>query len=264
MNNQQNFPQLPEPRDPWQGFPDAIPQMTGAEPARVSRQPYRPQRTGGALKGILGGGFAMMALLVLAEAAFVEPLKPSTLIGTFQGNTEAVEVEAKADEVSSFEAKLAEARTEGERQAERRYQADLREIELGYQTDIRTLQSELDRTSQAYGILYQRTNLVVDAAMKQEAQLIDAQSRAIASGQGGLAAGAGLADVTCLLGAAFDSYELKEACGVGQQIRRGMVQEQTEAFNESRSSVFQAVFNGLPDPALTRVRADEGATASAN
>lgn len=261
MNQQSTMPPIPEPRDPWQGFPQGVPQIIGAEAYPPARQP--PRRGGGILKGILGGGFAVMLMMVLAEAAFIQPLKPSTLIGTFQGNTEAVEVTAKKDEVAAAEAQIAEARVEGERAAEARYQRELREIELNYQNQIRDKQAELDRTTQAYATLYQRTNAVVEAAMRQEAQLIDAQQRAIASGQGGLAVGAQFADMGCLLGQALGSYELQEACGVGQQIRQGMAQEQTQAFNDYRSNVFQGVFSGLPDPALERVSADKSESVKA-
>jgi hypothetical protein len=256
--NHTTLPPLPESRDPWQGFPQGVQPMTGAEYHPPARKP--PRSGGGILKGILGGGFAVMMVMVIAEAAFITPLKPSTLIGTFQGNTEAVEVTAKKDEVADAEKQIAEARIEGERAAEARYQRELREIELGYQEEVRGLQSELDRTTQAYATLYQRTNAVVSAAMQQEAQLIDAQQRAIAAGQGGLAVGAQFADMGCLLGQAIGSPELQGACGVGQQIRQGMVREQTQAFNNYRSDVFRGVFSGLPDPALERVQADEASS----
>jgi hypothetical protein len=183
---------------------------------------------------------ALMTVAVAAlELAAPYDYKPSVLLGRFSGSHETAELRAKQDATVAF------------------------------QKGVQAVQAELTRTNGAYEALYQRTNMLAQQATQMEAIVLQFQQQAVAGGQQTETMGANLADLACMVGAVMQDDGLKGACGMGQQIRRGMANELAQVGGSASAivprDVLHDVFLNVPDTATLQLQQIQGiATAIAH
>ncbi|GAB5489651.1 MAG: hypothetical protein Pars2KO_32210 [Parasphingorhabdus sp.] len=136
---------------------------------------------------------------------------------------------------------IAQARTEGEREAEIAFQTQLKELEFIYQEKLVTVQAQVQTGMDAYKSLYERANLIQQAVYQMEGTVLQYKQQAIRDTQGGKSWVANAADIGCVF--------VPELCKVGDGIRDDMSDELVRAGRRGAGQMSQDYLRDLPDPA---------------
>ncbi|MEL7197914.1 MAG: hypothetical protein AAGL10_06330 [Pseudomonadota bacterium] len=186
-------------------------------------------------------GFVLFLLLGIVQLTVPHEWKPTVLIGEAIATYEVTVIQETLMDRAEAEEKIAEARADGERAAEIKFQEDLKEIELAYNTELQTIQASLQIGMDAYKSLYDRANMIQDAVYKMEGIMLNYRQEAIRGTQGGSSVAANVADVGC--------FFVPELCGVGDRIRDDMADQMNRAGQKGAGSLAQNYLRDLPDPA---------------
>ncbi|AZI37882.1 hypothetical protein NT2_13_00770 [Caenibius tardaugens NBRC 16725] len=188
---------------------------------------------------VAGGGFALVALMCVAEVVVRDDLKPTTLLATIEAQTElgifnqrmGAAPGAKPMTEAEYREKIAEAERTGQARAE-----------LGFQRQLAAVQADKERVVGAYQALYQRTNLIAQAGVQMEATAQQFRQRLVEQTNGGRAVVISVYDGLCALGD-------QGSCQSARDARAGMVAEAGELTEGDLSKKVARLMAGVPDPA---------------
>src|SRR3546814_16778062 len=89
------------------------------------------------------------------------------------------------DEQTDFERAVAQARAEGERDAELAYQEQIKALDYQYQSQLQVLQGQVTSSVAAYQNLYDRATQIQQVAMSLEGYVMQQRSEAVRGPQVG-------------------------------------------------------------------------------
>lgn len=175
------------------------------------------------LRGLVPGTVFLLLAAAVAEYALPYDHKPSTVLGRFSGAHDTAELRAKQEAQAEYNGAIAEA------------------------------SAAVQRMSEAYNALWQRGQMLAQAATQMETVILQHQQQAVTNGQGAMAFGANIADLACLLGRLpsddrHTQRTLQSACGAGAEMRRGMANELAAIGRNGSSIIPRDIFRDLPDP----------------
>lgn len=221
----------PSPRPPLQPMP--MPRSRGSGMVRFM---------------LMLGGQSMILASVLAGAQVFapDPYKPATLVGTAIGTVEAQAARAQQHDQANFERAVAQARTEGERQAELAFQAQIREIDYRYQAQLQVLQGQVQSSVAAYQSLYDRAAQIQQIGMSLEGYVMQQRTETVRATQAGRTLATNVFDVLCI----FDP----NSCHAADQLRSEMVDEVNDASQTGYGSILAQSMQGIPDPATLKAQ----------
>lgn len=131
---------------------------------------------------LAGGGFLMMTGVGALELIAKPGLRPTDLLATFEARTDLGIMNQKLGSEpgelvlteDDYRKRLAQADREGQAAAE-----------LGFQTELALVQADKERVVQAYASLYQRANMIAQAAIQLEALAQQFRQQLLAMTNGG-------------------------------------------------------------------------------
>lgn len=186
-------------------------------------------------------GLVIVFFLGLMQLFAPPQWKPAYLLAAAMSQYEVTVIRETLVDRAEAERMVAEARAEGEREAEIEFQAQLKELEFTYQAKFATVQAQLQSGMEAYKSLYDRANLIQQAVYQMEGTVLQHKQQAVRDSQAGKALVANAADIGC----AF----VPELCKIGDNIRDDMADELVDAGRRGAGQVSQDYLRGLPDPA---------------
>lgn len=248
---QPQLPNLPPMPQASASSPQPIPAMQ--KQGNASAQSHMP--TGGSRRlrqivtSVAGGGFALVMVVGVCELALPETYKPTTMLARFEAQTDLKIFNQKlgrpAGEVTLTEDQYREKLAE----AERRGQA---KAEIVFQREMANVQADKELLVGAYQSLYQRTNIIAQAAMQMEVVAQQFRQRLMEMTNGGRSVVIGVKDIFCGLGS-------PEACDSARNDRQNMIGEATELTKGQVAQQVNELMAQIPDPATLQVRAHANA-----
>jgi len=198
--------------------------------------------------GILAGGGMMMAAGVGALEMIAKPeFRPSTLIATFEARTELSGMNqrmgAEPGETGMTEAEYREKLAEAERQGQAT-------AELAFQEQLAVIQADKERVVQAYATLYQRANMIAQAAIQMEALAQQFRQQLLQMSNGGRSMVIMMKDLFCGLGD-------PQACQSARTDRGTMIAEADELSRGDVGNRVRELMSGIDDPATLIANADQ-------
>ena len=237
----QNQPQRPQPMSSGgNSRPAPRPQI---QPMQPVTQPRGWLRT---LATLSMPGLVIVFFLGLMQLFAPPQWKPAYLLAAAMSQYEVTVIRETLVDRAQAERMVAEARTEGEREAELAFQAELRAIEFDYAQQLATVQTNLQAGLAAYQSLFERTNQIYQGALQMENTILAQQQAAIRDTQGGQAWLANGADLLCPL--------MPDLCEVSDRIREDMARDLVTAGRTGRGSIVRDMLRGIEDPATLRSR----------
>ena len=228
---------------------------SGASPfhapvARPQMQPMQPPaRPSGLWRSIatLGmPGLVLFVLLALAQIAAPPQWRPLYLAAMAMAQYDNTHIAETKQEKADAEELIAQARAEGERDAEFAFQTQLKELEFIYQEKLVTVQTQLQTGLNAYQSLYERANMLQTEAAKMEHTILTNQQNAIRDTQGAIGVAANVTDIGCIFSPEF--------CQMSDNIRNKMASDLAQAGTVGRGSVAREFLRDIPDPAQLQAR----------
>ena len=219
-----------------------------AEPVERPGSPYRQPSPSGMPFGrrlrqtvglLLGGGMVVVLGVGGLEMVAKPGLRPSDFIATFESNTERAIMNQKMG-VEPGKMLLTEADyREKLANAERKGQAS---AELGYQKELAVVQADKERVVQAYATLYQRANIIAQAAIQLENLAQQFRQQLLQMSNGGRSMVISVYDGLCALGN-------QPSCESAKEARRQMISESDELSRGDVGEKVRELMTGIDDPA---------------
>jgi hypothetical protein len=199
------------------------------------------------LTTVVGGGIGLVLVIGVAQFALRPELKPTTLLATIEAQTELGVLNQKmgADAgtmlmtEAEYKSKLAEAERAGQAKAE-----------LEYQTQLAVVQAYKERIVGAYQTLYQRANMIVQAAVQLESMAQQFRQQLLQSTNGARTVIIGYHDMMCAIGEV-------NSCVTARNGREAMISEADELSSGNVGSRIRAMMADIPDPAALMVAKDQ-------
>lgn len=222
----------------------------GALPSPVAAKAAPAMGGGRRLRQIMmvlgGGSVGLVALAGVGELALRPELKPTTILATFEAQTDLKTLNqklgVKPGEVvlteADYRAKLAEAERGGQAKAE-----------LAYQKNLAVVQADKERIVGAYQTLYQRANIIAQAGVQMEMVATQFRQRLIEQTNGGRSVVISVYDMMCALGD-------QGSCDSAKEARNMMVGEATVLTEGDLARRVNELMAGIPDPASIAVGED--------
>ena len=249
---QNDLPPLPEMKP--------IPSATTAEPierpAPRSQSGYQPampfgRRLRQILGMIAGGGLLMSAGIGGLELVAKPGMRPSDLIGTLEARPDLVAMNLKlgndTNKVVFTEADYRKALAKAERSGQAA-------AELDFQKKLAVVQLDKERIVQAYATLYQRANLIAQAAIQLETLAQQFRQQLLQMSNGGRSMVIMMKDLFC--GFTGDPG----ACESAKADRRVMIDESDELSRRDVGKRVRELMSGIDDPATVAVHRDQQRT----
>jgi hypothetical protein len=195
--------------------------------------------------GLRGGVFFVIAVYIVGvtvERYAPEDLKPSTILGAIEGNKEAVALRTKLAET---QATIAAQNEENARM----------------QQEIENYRARMERVTEAYRTIYQRTNIMAQAMANVQQQYLVMRQQLAAQSQEGKVGIANLADWVAALGMVAGDPKLAQgALETGSAFRNQAMREVDQTMKQGVAEVSADAWrDGLPDPAEIMVLEDRAA-----
>lgn len=226
---------------------------SGGPPPSMSSVPPMAQAGGMARRlrqivSYVGGASLGFILLVSAgEMVFKPGLRPSDLVATVESNVELGVMNQRLGHAPGEhilnEAQYRETIAQSERQGQAK-------AELAYQRDLAAVQADKERVVQAYGTLYQRTNIIAQAGVQMESQALQFRQRLIEATNGGRVMVISIYDGLCAMGN-------EDSCDKARQARQGMIDESSSLTEGQLAKKVNALMAGIDDPATLVAHRDQ-------
>lgn len=195
---------------------------------------------------VMGGGLAMAMAVSVAEVSLKPGLRPTDLLATVEAHTEMgvwnQKMGARPGDLSmseaDYRAKLAQAERAGAARAE-----------IVFQKQMMQMQADRERVVGAYQTLFQRANLIAQAALQMEAVAQQFRQQLLAMSNGGRATVIAIQDMLCAAGRI-------PACEAAHAARAGMIAEADELSRGDVGEKVRALMSGIEDPAAFITRED--------
>jgi hypothetical protein len=254
MMDQPDLPKLPPMPAPVSSPPDsaAMPPplngtTTGAVNGSARSSPVAAKRLRQMVTFVAGGGFGLVAVIGVAQLVLRPELTPTHLLATMEAQTELGIMNQKlghdVGKAQITEAQYQEAIAKAQRDGQAK-------AELVFQQKLAVVQADKERLVGAYQTLYQRANLIAQAAIQLETIAQQFRQQLMTMTNGGRAAVIGFKDIFCGLGS-------PEACASAHEDRSSMISEADSLTRGDASKRVRELLSGIPDPASVIVREDE-------
>lgn len=213
------------------------------EPMQPISQPKRWLR----MLATLGApGLVLMAGMATVEVFAPEDWKPSVMVGEAIAKYEVTVIRETLMDRAEAEEKIAEARADGERQAEIDFQEELKKLEYTYQVKLAHANSQFQSSVDAYKSLYERANLIQQATLQMETTVLQYRQQQVAGTQAGKSFVANAADIGCVF--------VPELCDVSDNIRDDIADELVRAGRHGAGSIAQNYLRDMPTAAELQTR----------
>ncbi|MDQ4418840.1 hypothetical protein OOT33_00060 [Sphingobium sp. DEHP117] len=246
--NQPELPSLPP-------MPSATPSQQAEMPQPLSGNARSQSNTvapmgGKRLRQMLTvfatGSIGLVALLGVGQLVLRPGLRPTDLIAIFEAQTEisifnqrlGVEPGKVEFTEDQYRAKIAEAERAGQAKAE-----------VAFQKELAVVQADKERVVGAYQTLYQRTNIIAQAAVQMESIALQFRQRLIEQTNGGRVITITVYDAAC-------GFGFPDACEKARQIREGMIAESSALTEGNVARKVNSLMADIPDPASFVVQED--------
>jgi len=245
-------PDLP-PMPPLGGAspPPLLPPVNGqasnARPSMMGAGAGYSRRIRQMLSTVVGGGIGLVLVIGVAQFALRPELKPTTLLATIEAQTELGVLNQKLGAAAGVMVMTEAEYREKIAEAERAGQAT---AELEYQKQLAIVQADKERIVGAYQTLYQRANMIVQAAVQLESMAQQFRQQLLQSTNGGRTMIIGYHDLMCAFGD-------PSACASAREGREAMITEADELSTGNVSSRIRDMMADIPDPAALMVAKDE-------
>jgi len=213
------------------------------EPMQPTMQPKRWLR----MLATLGApGIVILIGLGLVEIFASDDWKPSVLVGEAIATYEVTVIRETLMDKAEAEEKIAEARADGERQAEITFQEQLKELEFTYQEKLALSNAQFQSGMDAYKTLYERANLIQQATLQMESTLLQYKQQQIAQTQAGKSFVANAADIGCVF--------VPELCSISDTIREDIADELVQAGRHGAGELARGYLRDMPTAAELQAR----------
>ena len=186
-------------------------------------------------------GVVILFFLGLVQLFAPYDWKPTVMVGKAIATYEVTVIRETLMDKAKAEEMIAEARSDGERQAEIDFQEKLKAIEFEYQEKLALATTQFQSGMAAYQSLYDRANLIQQSAMQMEGTLLQYKQQAISQTQGGKAFIANASDIGCIFSPAL--------CKVGDEIRADMADELVDAARKGNGTIARDFLSDMPNAA---------------
>ncbi|WP_066703581.1 hypothetical protein [Sphingobium amiense] len=235
---QPDLPNLP-PMQSVQAPPAPLAAPAAAPAHDVTRSVPLTRRLRQMVGIVMGGGIGLVAVIAVGQATLKPGYRPtdiaSAIEATFELGIMNQKLGAAPGEMvlteDQYRARIAEAERGGQAKAE-----------LAFQKEMAVVQADKERIVGAYQTLYQRTNIIAQAAVQLEALALQFRQRIYEQTNGGRAVIIGIYDAGCALGN-------PQACESAREARRGMMEEAGELTEGDIARKVNELMAGIPDPA---------------
>lgn len=188
---------------------------------------------------VMGGGIGLVTAIAVGQATLKPGYRPTDIASAIEAQLELGIMNQKLGAApgemvlteDQYRARIAEAERGGQAKAE-----------LAFQKEMAVVQADKERIVGAYQTLYQRTNLIAQAAVQMETMALQFRQQLIQQTNGGRAAVISFKDLFCGLGS-------PEACASARQDREAMIREGTELTERDIAHRIEELMSGIPDPA---------------
>lgn len=247
---QQPLPDLP-PMKPVAAPPEQKAESAERPVALQRQQKSQAMPLGRRLRqmvtALAGGGFVLTLGVAGLEMIAKPEFRPTTILATMEARTELggmnqrMKVEPGQMELSEadYRSQLAQAERSGQAKAE-----------LEFQRQLAIVQADKERVVQAYGSLYQRANMIAQAAIQLETLAQQFRQQLLQMSNGGRSVVIGMKDLFCGLGS-------PEACESAKIDRRSMISESDELSQGDVGNRVRELMAGVDDPASFITHADQ-------
>ena len=183
------------------------------------------------------GSVVLILLLVLAQFALKDDLKPSKVWGGLLGAMHAEQIQASQPATVNLETQLAHVRADEQAKA---------------QAKLNQLQAQLDTTKAAYGSLYQRGTELVTGFLQMQNTAQQYRAQAASTGNlGSVYVNMGTSFM-CGLSRLNNDGDKDGWCASNDRVRDGQDHDLNSVM-VTREQLQEKIFGGLPDPATGRV-----------
>ena len=244
---QNDLPPLPEMK-PIASAP-AEPVERPAPRGQSSYQPAAPfgRRVRQLFTAFTGMGFGLMLGAGILQVTMPPQWKPTTIVAMIEAQIELAimnqKMGAKPGEIiineGEYREKLAKAEREGQTSAE-----------LEFQKELAVVSADKERIVQAYATLYQRANMIAQAAIQLEAMAQQFRQQLLQMSNGGRSMVIMIKDLFCGLGD-------PQACESARTDRGTMIDEADELSRGDVGNRVRELLAGIEDPAAVAVRRDQ-------
>jgi uncharacterized short protein YbdD (DUF466 family) len=245
---QQPIPSAPElpPMKPVASSAPVSAPASSAAPASSRSGGFGLRRLRQMVSIVAGGGFALVVLIGGGELALREGIRPSDLLATIEARTErgvmnqkmGVEPGKLVMTEADYQRAIAQAQREGQAKAE-----------IGFQRELAAVQADKERVVGAYQTLFQRANMIAQAALHLENVAQQFRQQLLAMSNGGRNMVIMFKDIFCGLGS-------PEACASARTDRGTMIAEADELSRGDVGKRVRELMAGIDDPATFITHAD--------
>lgn len=228
----------PQPTTPAAPPPPAPPVANAQTMGRRLRQ----------IVGYVGGASLGFIMLVGVGELVLKPgLRPSDVVATVESNVEVGIFNQRMGHAPGEhvlnEAQYREALAKAERDGQAK-------AELGFQRELAVVQADKERVVQAYATLYQRANIIAQAAVQMESVAQQFRQQLLAMSNGGRSMVIGIKDLFCGLGD-------PQACQSARDDRTTMISEADELSRGDVGKRVRELMAGVEDPATLVAHEDQ-------
>jgi len=237
---QNDLPPLPEMKP----IPSAAASEPAERPAPRGQSGYQPaapfgRRVRQLFTAFTGMGFGLMLGAGILQVTMPPQWKPTTIVAMIEAQIELAimnqKMGAKPGEIiineAEYKEKLAKAEREGQTSAE-----------LAFQKEMAVVQADKERIVQAYATLFQRANMIAQAAIQLETLAQQFRQQLLQMSNGGRSMVIMFKDLFCGLGD-------PQACESARTDRGTMISEADELSRGDVGAKVRELMAGIDDPA---------------
>lgn len=196
---------------------------------------------------IMSGGLLLIVALCIAQLVLKPEYAPTHWVATFEAQTDLDTMSQKlgyaSDKPAITEAQYQEAIAKAQRDGQAK-------AEIVYQQKLAVVQADKERVVGAYQTLYQRANMIAQAAIQLETVAQQFRQRLIEMSNGGRSMVIMIHDLMC--GAGNES-----SCEAAHQARAGMIAEADSLSRGDVGNRVRQLMSDIPDPASLIVHDDQ-------
>lgn len=216
---------------------------------------------GGLTRTLANGSMSVVGvflLLVLLEFIIpTETAKPSYVLGSMSGRTEAARLKAEADAKAAYDTQL--------REVEAHYQEKIAVINANAQNIVNGFQAEMTRVNSAYESLFKQALVAQQYGMQADAEMARIRAQVAANNSGVNSFFASLCDFAAGVSlVAGDSRMASAAYGCSESMRGRVSESITRAGTSGTGAYYNQVRgNSAAEEVVSQHRADEQQRAKA-
>lgn len=239
-------PQLPE-LPPMKAAAPTIPEPVAPAPVFNPNRGFQgTRRLRQIVSALMGGGVTLILAVLFLQLVARPGLRPTDVMATMEAQTDLGIMNQKLGHrpgehvltEAEYQETIAKAQREGQTKAE-----------LSFQRELAVVQADKERVVGAYQTLYQRANMIAQAALQLETMAQQMRAQLLQMTNGGRSVVIMFKDLICGLGDA-------SACASAREDRGTMIAEADELSRGDVGARVRELMTGIEDPAAFVVRED--------